>query len=277
MTEQSEWATDVLFGSAADLARLYPRLLRQCLEVLGCRDVLRFLGRKVPATGYGTCAGEVKGDLKERHEGLRAKFWYGGNSVKLYDKQAMALRLETTINQPSSFTVYRPKEGDEQGDKDWRPLRKGVADLHRRAEVSQRANDRLAESLASVADPRTLGELWAPLTRRVEWQGRGYRALNPLGSKDGSLLEVLGRGEYLLEGFRNRDVRVALYGVAADEPERRRQSAAVTRQLRLLRAHGLLVKVNQTHRYQLSAEGRRLLTALQTARAADVSKLAASA
>lgn len=42
--DQSEWASDVMFRSADDLAALMPRLLRHGLEVCSCVDVLRFLG-----------------------------------------------------------------------------------------------------------------------------------------------------------------------------------------------------------------------------------------
>jgi len=41
-----------------------------------------------------------------------------------------------------SIRVYRPKEGGPEEDLAWRPMRRGIADLHRRAEVSQKANDR---------------------------------------------------------------------------------------------------------------------------------------
>jgi hypothetical protein len=277
VTEQSEWATDILFRSADDLARLYPRLARHCIEVLGCRDVLRFLGRPVPAEGFGRCAAEVKIDYRQRREGLRAKLWHGVNSLKVYDKCGCGLRLETTINQAGSFTVYRTKEGDPDGAQAWRSLRKGVADLHRQAEVSQRANERLAQSLASVADTTPLGQLLAPLGRPVIRDGSRARALNPLTGADGELLRTIASGAFLLEGFRNRDVRRALLGEASDAATRRRQSAAVTRQLRLLRAHGLIIRVQKTHRYQVSAEGRRILTALLSAHAADATRLAASA
>jgi len=277
VTEQSEWATDVLFRSADDLARLYPRLTRHCLDVLGCRDVLRFLGRRVPAEGFGRLAGAVKIDYRERREGLRAKLWHGTNALKVYDKFGCGLRVETTINQADGFCVYRTKEGDETGVKSWRPLRKGVADLHRQAEVSHRANERFVESLATVADPTPLGQLLAPLGRPVIDDGRRFRALNPLTGADGELLRTVARGEFLLQGFRNRDVRVACFGATDDASRQRQQSAAVTRQLRLLRAHGLIIKVQKTHRYQVSAHGRRVLTALLSAHTADATRLAAAA
>jgi hypothetical protein len=279
MTEQSEWATDVIFHKAADLAAWYPRWIRHGIETLQCRDVLRYLGKKVPDHSYGRCTGEVKMDLRTRVEGTRLKFWYDTNSVKLYDKEAQALRIETTINQPKGFTVYRAKEGEaESGPKSWQQLRKGVADLDRRADVSHAANNRLAESLASVAQPDTLGDLLKPLGQPVIANGRRKaRALNPLTGNDGVLLRAVGCGDFLLKGFRNGDLRVALNGATADAAERRRQSAAVTRQLALLRAHGVIVKVATTHRYQLSASGRRIVTALLAAHASNVTRLAESA
>jgi hypothetical protein len=73
--EQSEWATDVVFRSAADLAALYPRLVHHGMTTLGSHDVLRFLQQKVPAHGgvHGRFAGEVVSDLKHRPEGVRIK------------------------------------------------------------------------------------------------------------------------------------------------------------------------------------------------------------
>jgi hypothetical protein len=279
MTEQSEWASDFVFHSPAALAEWYRRWLRHGLDVLQCRDVLRYLGKKVPRHGYGSCTGEIKIDLRTRVEGTRLKFWYDTNSIKIYDKEAQAFRIETTINQPRGFQVYRTKEGQPpDAPKSWQAMRKGVADLNRRAEVSQAANNRLAESLASVAEPNTLGELLRPLGRPVVAGGRRQaRALNPLTGPDGALLRAVAQGEFLLKGFRNADLRVALYGQADNADQRRGQASKVTRQLALLRAHGLILKVAKTHRYHLTASGRRIVTALLAAQASDVNRLTASA
>jgi hypothetical protein len=279
MAEQTEWATDLLFGDPEQLAAWYPRWLRHGIAVLNCKDVLRYLGRHVPAEGYGRCDGDASVDLRGRPEGVRLKMWYRHNSLKVYDKGGCALRVETTINQPGDFRVWRAPEGAaEDTPKSWQQMRKGVADLERRAEVSQRANERLLESLAGVTETTELGRLLEPLSRPVVEGGRRRaRALNPLAGGDGQLLRCLAQGDFLVQGFRNRDVRQALYGESSDEATARRQAASVTRQLALLRAHGLLVKVQKTHRYQLSAQGRRVTTALLTAYVADVNKLAEAA
>jgi hypothetical protein len=281
--DQSEWATDILFRSVADLQTLYPRLLWHGIHSLHCRDVLRFLGQRLTQAGAvpGWFRGEATTDLKERPEGMRLKHRVNHNSVKMYDKAytavGAALRLEATINDVSDFKVYRSKEGDEQGAKAWRTLRKGVADLHRRAEVSQQATDRYAESLATLEDRTPLAELAEPLCQPTTWKGRRVRGLNPLAPEDAALLETVNRGEFLLNGFRNRDLRPLLCSAASTPAEAKRQSAAVSRKLRLLRAHGLIEKVSKTYRYRLSTKGRTAIAALLASRQADTAKLTQAA
>ena len=84
-------------------------------------------------------------------------------------------------------------------------------------------------------------------------------------------------GQWAINGFRNRDVREALYANPAEGAEQRRQAGRVTRLLGLLRAHGLIKKVSGTHRYLVTASGRRIVTALLAARQADVEQLSALA
>ena len=109
--------------------------------------------------------------------------------------------------------------------------------------------------------------------RPVFIEGKRYRAINPWRAQDGALLEVISRGEFTLNGFRNRDLRKLLYPGSHQIEHRRRQSAALTRKLALLRAHGLIRKVSGTHRYLLTRNGRRIITALLVARRADVDQL----
>jgi hypothetical protein len=273
--EQTEWATDVLFRSRAALSRLMPGLVQHALVGLGCRDVMRFLGRAVPQSGgvYGHFAGEVATDYVKRPEGVRVEFRLNRNKVKFYDKQGSVFRVETTIADARDLKSYRAKESDPDGAKSWRRMKKGVSDLPRRTQVSQRSNERCLEALAAAATERTLGELTAQVSVRTKWQGRPARALNLLAADDLRLLHIVGRGEFVLNGFRNRDVRAAWYGEAGQPRELKQQSAAVTRQLRLLRAHGVIQKVARTHRYQVTAKGRALIAAVTAAHAAPAKTL----
>jgi hypothetical protein len=188
------------------------------------------------------------------------------------------LRVETTVNQPCEFKVYRGTEA-EPDKKQWRNLRKGVADLHRRAQVSQASNDRYLEAMGAVEQTSSMGETLRPLCRPVTWQGHRARALRPFDTDDMKLLEVVSRGEFAINGFRNRDLRERLLGPndPKDAQGQRRHSGQVTRKLRLLRAHGLIRKVPKTHRYLLTENGRNTITLLLTAREASVEQLAAAA
>ena len=276
----SEYATDLLFGDAAQLAGLYPRLVHHGLRTFASPDVMRFLGRKVPTTHgrvQGQFTGEVISDLKHRPEGMRVKHSVNGNSIKMYDKEGSVLRIETTINRTEEFKVYRAKQGEPQGPKSWRCLQRSVGELWRRAQVSAAANDRYLQALATVAEKTAVGEATQDLCRPVFRDGRRYRALNPWNESDAALLAAVSRGEYAINGLRNRDLRQHLWPKAATPDQQRRRAAAVTRRLRLLRAHGLLRKVTGTHRYILTENGRRLTTALLAARQADVEQLTALA
>jgi hypothetical protein len=270
---ESEYATDVMFADPARLAALYPRLVQHALLRFSSRDVLRFLGRNVPLTGNSTFAGQVLTDLKVRPEGVRIKHKVGRNTLKMYDKFGRGLRIETTINQCEDFQAYRRPEGQPQAPKRWRALRRGLADLNRRAEISHAANARYLLALAAVDEQKPLHELCRHLCQPVRRGAQRYRALNPWSPTDGALLTAINRGEWALNGLRNRELRVALYGEARTLKERQRQARRVSRLLALLRAHGVLRKVPHTHRYHLTAKGRTLVTALLTARQASTEQL----
>jgi hypothetical protein len=211
--------------------------------------------------------------MKIRPEGVRIKHRLGENSIKMYDKQGSVLRVETTVNDAAGFKTFRAPEGKPEADMSWHRMRKGIADLHRRADVSRAANDRYLQTMASVDDTATLGELTAKLCRPVKRDGRRARALNPNAPADARLLEAVGRGEFTISGFRNRDLRLLLFTDAkAAKTEQRRHATAVSRLLALLRAHRLIRKVSGT-RYHLSDRGRTIVTALISVRNIGMDKL----
>jgi hypothetical protein len=311
--EDSEWASDVMFRSRADLQAVYPRLIDYAVTTFGTVDILRFFGQRVELSGKVPfrCRHQASTNLRHRLEGVRIKHWLNGNSEKLYDKDSV-LRPECTLKQPGDFKVFRSAQGDPDGPKDWRPLRKGIVDLPLRAEVSQAVNERYLEALAAVHDTTPLQQLVEPLCRPVlepsrrqvppeppsdsrdpeplaqppepcavtagadtpRSHPRRVRALNPLAPDDAALLTAVSRHEFLINGLRNRDLRRLLFGSEASSPaERKRQAAAVTRKLRLLRGHGLIEKVPHTHRYLVTDTGRRSITAVLAARNADIDEL----
>lgn len=257
---QTEWATDVAFKDAASLGAVYPAFVRHAMHHFKSEDVMRFLGRKVSARFLG----ELTSRFKHRPEGMRVKHWNDGNSIKMYDKAGCVLRVETTIGNPRPFRVFRPAEEAPGGKAKWMKMRKGVADLHRRAQVSQRANESYLDALSVVDDTTPCGHLFDAVARPVADGGRRYRGLRIGDPGEIKLLGAIARGEFKTSGFRNRDIRQLLHpnSAKASPDEQRRCSARVGRQLRLLRAHGLIKKIQRSHRYELSARGRLLSAAL---------------
>ena len=96
-------------------------------------------------------------DVKHRPEGVRIKHRVGENSVKMYDKQGSVLRVETTINDVEDFKTFRALRTSRMRRQAGSACARGCADLHRRAEVSQAANDRYLQALASVEDTTVTG------------------------------------------------------------------------------------------------------------------------
>jgi hypothetical protein len=267
---QSEYATDVMFRDAATVHAVYPALLRHGIEMFHSEDVLRFLGHR-PSPGFTR---EVHSDLQRRLEGVRIKHWVHENSIKMYDKAGSLVRIETTINNPERFKVRRRRPSD--GRLDWLPLRKGIADMRRRAAIGRAANARYLDALSVVGESTPSHHLLDPVSQRVIHHGRSYRALRPISPQEAPLLRVVLQGEFLIHGFHNRDVRTGLVADAdSDTAHRRRVSARVTRQLRLLRAHGLIKKVPHTHAYRVTHKGETVMSTAITFRDTDVALLAA--
>ncbi|HLQ43207.1 MAG TPA: hypothetical protein VK137_00645, partial [Planctomycetaceae bacterium] len=195
------------------------------------------------------------------------------NSLKLYDKQGSVLRPECTINNTREFRIYRVRESDPDGPKSWQRLRKGVEDLPRRAEISHAACSRYLTALAEVDSKIPLGEVADAIRRPVLREKRRSRGLQPLSGLDAELAAILLRGEFALNGIRNRDIRERLPPDTTSATDQRRQSGQVSRLLRLFSEHALIRELSGTHRYHLTAEGRRRLPAFIIARHATTEKL----
>jgi len=260
--DQSEWATDVMFRSPGVLQNMYPPLVRHAMQAMSCEDVLRFLGRVHPAIAFKPAAElQVTANLKRRPEGIRTRHAAGVNSVKMYDKQGSVLRVETTINDIRDFREKRTNP--QTGKVAWRRMRKGVVTLRRRAEVSQAVNNRYMDALAAANTDTPVGEPIAEISSPVIVKGRRHRSLQPWGG-DALLLKTIAQGDWLTNGFRNRDLRQQFYRPSElESKDRRRQaSAAISRTLALLKAHRLIQKVSGSHRYQVTARGRQITAAI---------------
>ena len=155
-------------------------------------------------------------------------------------------------------------------------MRHGVADLGRRVEISRAANERYLEALAVVEVPCPASELLDAVSRRLIKHKRPYRPLHPVSRQDTALFTVVLSGQFLLKGFTNSHLRQSLgLDSTSNRRQRRRESARVTRLIRLLRAHRLIRKLSHTRYYRVTARGQRIMTVALKLRDADVVKLTA--
>ena len=263
---QTEQSTDVMFRDRAALESVYPHLVHHSVMSFGAEDVLRFLGRTHPGES------QVQTDRRRREPGVRVKHWVDLNSIKLYDKGSV-LRSEVTINEPAAFNVYRASECTPSGPKSWRQLRRTVADLPRRAQVSRAANDRHFAALAAVDCDTDLAATLAPVCRPIMRNGRRHRALRPFAALDQALLGAFNRAEFHLHGLRNRDLREALAPVLPSGLTDKQIAGRGGRLLRWLRAHGLLPKVGRTQRYRVTVKARQIATVVLAAAKASTPQL----
>ena len=247
---------DILFREAARLQSVAPHLLRHAALCLSAEDILRFPGRQL----HPAFQGEVLHDRKRRPESARVKHRMKQNWIKMYDKQARVLRIETVINQPREFKVLR--RGLRQGRRvlAWFPMNKGVANLRHYAHYSRRACEHYLEALVPVTDPGPSLQQLDRLCHTTPCHNGRRRGLNPLRQDDRDLFLTALRGEHALQGFRHADFAHHLgYSRSNDRAQNRRNCARVSRRLQFLRAHGLIARIPRSRRYRLTLRGSLLM------------------
>jgi hypothetical protein len=258
VTDQAEYATDLLFRTPRALKELYEKLLERATLRFSAEDVMTFLGRKLNGHFKGEISAELK---KKRWPGARVKHRMKQNWIKMYDKHGCVLRVETVINRPYEFKIRR--FGVRSGERvvGWFPMAKGVSNLYRYAEVSRSANERYLDALAEVGDSTEARLELRRVAQPKHVEGRSYRGFNPAAAEDITLFKSVLRGEHAIHGFRNFDIRRQLFREGKDLRERRRQSAYVSRLLKRLHVHGLIAKIPRSRRWRVARRGLRTMGA----------------
>jgi hypothetical protein len=249
---QVEYATDLIFHRQADLRPLYDALVRTAVHAVKADQVATFLGHKLT----GNFQDELGNDFHTRIEGTRLKHHMGPASIKLYDKQGLVLRIETTVNDVSFFRHHRTVE-HRDGTKETKlaPMQKTIYSLPPLRELLLAANRRYLAFLSDLDDPSAGVRQTEQLAEPVRADDRSYRGFNLLGADDLALFVALTRGEGQISGFRNATLRRHLPGLSG---------AQVSRLLKRLHVHGLIRKVGHTYKYYLTHSGQQVvLTALK--------------
>jgi hypothetical protein len=124
----------------------------------------------------------------------------------------------------------------------WCPMSKGVINLYRYREVALASNRRYLDALAVVDDPQPAYRQVEELTEPVVVSGRVHAGFNPASPGDVRRFQAVLAGEDLLHGFRDAEIRAALYGATEEVGERRRRGHAVGRMLKRLHVRSPIVK-----------------------------------
>jgi hypothetical protein len=255
--DQAEFATDLLFTSKQALAGLFLRLLEYALLTFSPKKIFQYLGRK----WHERFNGEVQTGYKtEREPGTCIKHYMKKNWLKMYDKLGLLVRVETVINQPGEFKIFRERQHrDGRTSKGWYAMCKGVGNLHHYQRHALACNQRYLEALAPVNDPTPGYDDLRTLTEPKREQGRSYAGFNPAREEDARLFAAVLAGDHIGQGFHNRDLQAVLYDYVKDKNRRRRQSAAIGRLLNRLHVRGLVKKVPRTRRWRVTDRGRRIM------------------
>jgi hypothetical protein len=255
VVDQAEFASDLVFKSPAALSGLYQKLLQFATLTFTPKDILGFLGRKWDRRFDGDVQTEVKTD---RLLGTRIKHRMTKNWLKMYDKFGHILRVETVINRPKEFSVFRTRHHrDGTTSQGWFPMNKDVGSLIHYQEQALACNRRYLDALAVVDDPAPAYQELRQLTEPKVVAGRSLAGFNPARRDDVRLFAAVLDGDHIARGFRNRDIRAVMFD---DDPKTSpHRSAAVGRLLKRLHARHLVAKIPRTRRWRVTENGRRLL------------------
>jgi hypothetical protein len=247
---QVEYATDLVFRSAATLKPLYDQFVRESVLNVKAEQVATFLGRKITPQ----LAQEIGSQFSTRIEGTCIKHRFGSASVKMYDKFGCVLRIETTTNDVSFFKHHRKVE-HRQGPttRALAPVKKSIYSLIDLREILFGCNRRYLEHLSALDDFSAGVRALDRVTRPRMVDDKTVKGINFFDPTDKALLQALQDPRVNIAGIRRGDLIPMLDQLT---PNR------LSRQLRRLRDIGVIKRVRGTYRYYLTRMGRAATAAL---------------
>ncbi len=244
-----EYATDLVFRSQEMLAPLYEQLSRQAVLGVKAEQIATFLGKKITPP----LAQEIGNRFATRIEGTCIKHRLGKVQVKMYDKYARVLRIETTVNDVSFFKHHRKVEHrDRPSTRQLAPLKKSIYSLIDLRQILLGCNRRYLEYLSALDDHSAGQRALSRLTDERCESDRPIKGLNFFKRTEQQLLRALQRPQFNIHGLRRADLMALLPHASA---------AALSRELKRLLALGVIKRVTGTYRYYLTRLGRAAIAA----------------
>jgi len=226
---QVEYATDIVFKNQNELKELYEQLIATAIHTVKPENIATFLGSKLSSLYQG----EIGNRYNVRIEGSRIRHQMGKSAIKMYDKMSKILRIETTTIDITFFKHYREVEHrDGTKSNQMAGLKKNIYSLPLLQQNLQAANKRYLEFISAFKNKEAGRKRLQQITTPKMVQDRNYSGFNFFNHDDLKLLHCIARGEFNINGLRNKDIQQNI----------KANSNKVSRLLKRLLVHGLFKK-----------------------------------
>ena len=235
---QSEFSLTQVWDRPRHGREFFEEVIRENIDLGRPENVQLIFARKMhkKTAADGRCRTRIvtQGVIPSLH------VYYKNAHLKQYHKtcgKGAALRTETTINNTCDFNVGR--------------LLKNLPQLR---EIGFAANRRMLEVEKASHDCRIGAAAFQNLQTPATVDGQRASALRFGDSRVQALFGVLMLLCLQVEGFRNRQLRPLLAQMLG-LPEAEIRPGRISYELRRLRLHGLIERIEKSHRYRLTRQG----------------------
>jgi len=235
---QSEFSLTQVWDRPRHGREFFEEVIRENIDLGRPENVQLIFARKMQkkTAADGRCRTRVvtQGVIPSLH------VYYKNTHLKQYHKtcgKGAALRTETTINNTYDFNVGR--------------LLKNLPQLR---EIGFAANRRMLEVEKASHDCRIGAAAFQNLQTPATVDGQRASALRFGDARVQALFGVLMMLCLQVEGFRNRQL-CPLLAQMLGLPEAEIRPGRISYELRRLRLHGLIARIEKSHRYRLTREG----------------------
>jgi hypothetical protein len=195
--------------------------------------------RKVVNHGRFKTPGRFATEVITRDTAPQLQIHYKSSKAKAYLKEGRALRVETTVNNASDFALHKTLSNE-----NWNALREVGVDTNARFLAA------LGEGRPGLPDPATLEAIVLPSVHEGQ-RAPGLRFGDP---RTMALLGSIAAFAHVIGGLTNKSLRAQM----AAHWRTQYSSAQATYDLRRLRLKGLIVRIEGSNTYRVTAYGLRV-------------------
>jgi hypothetical protein len=247
---QAEYATDIVFKKQEDLQSIYNELVATAIHTVKPENIATFLGLKLDPRYLG----EIGNNYNVRIKGSRIKHTMGSSSIKMYDKFSKILRIETTTNDITFFKHFREVvHRDGSTSHEMASLKKNIYSLSFLGEILKASNKRYLEFISAFDNKEIGRKRLEKVTSSKNESNRNYKGFNFFNKDDLTVLLTIIRGEFNINGFRNKNLQ-KLLGFTGSK---------ISRLIKRLRIHGLIKKVSDSYKYYITKIGKQTIIMAQ--------------